>query len=151
LISLFDTQTDLLFAPSAIEEMVSHLLENILKVSCDEVAIHLVDKEKISELHQAYFNDPTPTDCISFPIDETVLGEVFVCPAVACEYALKHKKDPYMETALYIIHGLLHLLGYDDQDPADRLQMQRKQQRCLKQLAQDEWIMRLRPCSTVSL
>ena len=130
--------------------MVSHLLKNILKVSCEEVVIHLVDKEEISELHRTYFNDPTPTDCISFPIDDVLLGEVFVCPAVAWEYALKHKKDPYMETALYIIHGLLHLLGYDDQDRADRLQMQRKQQRCLKQLAQDEWIKRLQPCLTAA-
>ncbi len=147
--------------------MVSYLLGSILKVSCDEVAIHLVEKEEISRLHEIYFGDPSPTDCISFPIDEPLrlgrrfpsapeprspilLGEIFVCPEVACEWAKKHNKNCYAETALYIIHGLLHLLGYDDVDSADRLQMQRKQQRCLKRLAQDDWIQRLQPCLSIT-
>lgn len=87
---------------------------------CDEVAIHFVTKEVIGQLHARFFGDPTPTDCISLPIDEVDegsyrhLGEVFVCPEVACEYVRDHGGDPLTETFLYIVHGLLHLMGYDD-------------------------------------
>jgi probable rRNA maturation factor len=90
-----------------------------------EVTIHFVSKEKISALHAQFFDDPSVTDCISFPMDDEeeeyrVLGEVFVCPEVAIEYADSHQGDPLIETALYIVHGLLHLMGYDDIDEKDR-------------------------------
>lgn len=94
------------------------------KIKCDEVSLHFVNKKEIARLHEKFFNDPSPTDCISFPIDSpesrnsgySILGEIFVCPEVGIEYAKKEGLDPYREVSLYIIHGLLHLLGYDDQD-----------------------------------
>jgi probable rRNA maturation factor len=92
------------------------------------ISIHLVVKKKISTLHKQFFNDSSPTDCISFPIDSTLLGEVFVCPQVAKEYAPLH---PYVETSLYIIHGILHLLGYDDTEKKRRDAMMREQRRLL--------------------
>ena len=106
----------------------------------DEITIHLVNKEKISELHAQYFSDPTPTDCISFPlnsIDDTScgylhLGEVFVCPEVAIEYATSHNIPPLQECILYTIHGILHLLGYDDIDEEDRQKMRKAEERCMK-------------------
>ncbi len=110
------------------KEKVERLVQTFLKWKCvevDEVAIHFVDKEEISHLHDLYFNDPSPTDCISFPIDDpmeegyVVLGEIFVCPEVALEYVAKKGGDPYEEVLLYIVHGLLHLLGFDDQNPED--------------------------------
>ena len=112
-----------------------------LKVQCDEVAIHFVDKETICHLHDKFFDDPTPTDCITFPIDDKtdssfyrMLGEVFVCPEVAIEYAEQHKIDPKDEICLYVIHGLLHLLGYDDIEEDDRQIMRKKEEWCMNQL-----------------
>lgn len=95
--------------------------------TCEELSIHFVDIPTIQELHQQFFGDPSATDCISLPMDEDpnepyrVLGEIFVCPEVALEYAKSHHLDPYEETTLYIIHGLLHLLGYDDiEEPQEK-------------------------------
>lgn len=64
------------------------------KEDFEEVTLHFVDKKTISRIHGDYFDDPTPTDCISFPLDEAgepyrVLGEVFICPEVAKEYVEK--------------------------------------------------------------
>lgn len=93
--------------------------------SCDEVSIHFVGTKKICSLHRIYFDDPSVTDCISFPIDNeegdpySVLGEVFVCPQTACNYVKKHGGALYEEITLYIVHGLLHLLGYDDIEEDD--------------------------------
>jgi probable rRNA maturation factor len=111
-----------------------------------------VNKEKISNLHQQFFDDPSPTDCISFPIDTTkarkkefsVLGEIFVCPKVAIEYATAHTIDPYLELSLYTVHGLLHLLGYDDLDPKQRKEMRREEKRCLKLLTEQNRLIKSR-------
>ena len=102
----------------------------------DEVAIHFVTREAICSLHSDHFNDPSPTDCISFPVVEEdplasyrLLGDVFVCPSVAKEYAEQHNKNPYEELTLYIVHGLLHLLGYDDLEEKERTRMRAAEKR----------------------
>lgn len=109
---------------------------------CDEVSVHFVETAEICHLHGEFFGDPSPTDCISFPMDEDeddigmcVLGDVFVCTSTAVEYAKEHKCDPYQETALYIVHGLLHLMGYDDMNDEDRLEMRSAEERHMKNLA----------------
>ena len=76
---------------------------------------------------------------MSFPIDPPsedrdfhhVLGEIFVCPKVAVEYALENDLDPHKELTLYVIHALLHLIGYDDIDESDRKKMREEEKRCL--------------------
>lgn len=107
----------------------------------DEVALHFVSTSVICRLHAQYFNDPAPTDCISFPIDNSqepegyrMLGDVFVCPETAMEYAVKKQADPYQELILYVIHGLLHLFGYDDIDPKQRREMRAAERRLQRHL-----------------
>ncbi|HLB52742.1 MAG TPA: rRNA maturation RNase YbeY [Chlamydiales bacterium] len=109
-------------------------LVDYLKINCDELSLFLVSKNRISSLHKQFFGDPTPTDCISLPLDENYLGDLFVCPAVAIDYAKKKGLDPYEETLLYIIHSLLHLRGYDDLDPKKRRVMRKKEKRCMNHL-----------------
>lgn len=143
IVNIFDQQSALPLSHRPIEQAVQAVLAFEERV-CDEVAIHFVDTLSISRLHHHYFNDPSPTDCISFPIDEgkelspySVLGEVFICPEVAIKYAQKHEKDPYEETTLYLVHGLLHLLGYDDLNSEERKvmkQAERDHMRNLKKL-----------------
>ena len=124
-ISIYSRQKDLSISRVSVRKLVNFVLEDE-KV---EVAVHFVGKKKISQLHQQFFDDPSPTDCISFPIGGDFLGEIFVCPQVAKEY---DPKNPYLECSLYVIHGLLHLLGYDDIQREDRVKMQRAQRRLLK-------------------
>jgi probable rRNA maturation factor len=140
IIDILDRQTALKFSLDSVKKIVKAVLKEEGE-SCDELSIHFVDKAEITKLHADYFNDPTPTDCISFPIDEEeeaspyrLLGEVFVCPETAIEYAQKHKGDPYEETKLYLIHGLLHLMGYDDIEEADRQEMRNAEERHLQRL-----------------
>jgi len=128
-------------------DQIEHLVQTFLSwkaVECDEVSIHIVDTAKITHLHELYFSDPTPTDCISFPIDAPeekgntykILGEVFVCAEVAQNYAQKHQLSPHKEVSLYIIHGLLHLLGYDDQDQTSEPMMRDEEKSALHYLEQ---------------
>lgn len=121
-------QTDLKIDPNQITPLAQAVIA-YEGFHTDEVAIHIVSNEEMCELHNDYFDDPSPTDCISFPMDNddpsgfNTLGDVFVCPKIAIEYATEHKIDPYEELTLYIVHGLLHLMGYDDIEDEDREEM----------------------------
>lgn len=116
-----------------ITSIVKSILE-FLKVDCEEISIYFVTEKEITKLHDQFFQDPTPTDCISFPIDEKHLGEIFVCPSVAISYAKKRGIDPFKETILYLIHGILHLIGHDDLDPKSKKIMRRMEQKCINYL-----------------
>ncbi|MFI5333549.1 MAG: rRNA maturation RNase YbeY [Chlamydiales bacterium] len=136
-------QTDLPLSKSEVVTFVSKILE-MLKVVCDAVAVHFVTEQEIAKLHQIYFDDDSVTDTISFPLDSpgTVplchLGEVFVCPSVARKYSKRHGLDPYEETMLYLTHGILHLLGYDDQDPKSRKKMRAMERKCMQLLLRSD-------------
>ena len=138
-VNIFDEQPSLSFSQSKVKELVCEVI-TFEREFCDEVNIYFVNKDKISELHGTYFNDDSPTDCISFPMDEKmeggtrILGEVFVCPEIAVEYAKAHGVDPYTETSLYIVHGLLHLMGYDDIKEQDRGTMREAEARHMENL-----------------
>lgn len=123
--------------------LIKSICKEVIKLEnqkVDEVFLHFVSTQEICRLHQNFFNDPTTTDCISFPIDDEteqsyrVLGEVFICPQTAIDYSFRRQKDPYEELILYVIHGLLHLMGYDDIDEADKKLMRKVEKRHLLHL-----------------
>ncbi len=133
LIQIYNCQKDLKLSKSSAKALVRSTLYQ-LKVSCEEVSIYFVSKKRIAQLHRRFFQDPSSTDCISFPLDEKHLGEVFVCPAVAIQYAQKKKLDPYRETSLYVVHGLLHLFGHGDLEKKERITMRKKEKSCMRHL-----------------
>lgn len=146
-----DRQSDLPLSVQAIKAIVSTVLA-FEGHHCDEVSIYIVSTQEICELHEQVFDDPSPTDCISFPMDgidgndilgsPCVLGEVVVCPKTAIEYAEAHRGDPYQEVTLYIVHGLLHLLGYDDIASHDRIVMRAAEQRHMTHLRELNLLLR---------
>jgi probable rRNA maturation factor len=117
------------FFSTLIKEVLS-----FLNVNCKEISIYFTTEEEISKLHDEFFQDPTPTDCISFPLDDEHLGEVFVCPSVALDYAKKHDILPIQEVVLYVIHGILHLIGYDDMDPKSKKIMRAQEKKCMNHI-----------------
>lgn len=117
-IHVYNSQKDLKISAPSVKKAV-HAALAFYCISCDELSIHFISERRICRMHCDYFNDPTPTDCISFPMDSPdekncFLGEVFVCPKTAKGYVEKNGGDPYIEVTLYVVHGLLHLIGYDD-------------------------------------
>ncbi len=81
----------------------------------DAVEISIVDDPAIARVHADYLNDPTPTDAITF-----LYGEILVSCDTAARYAAEHKLEKEEELFRYIVHGLTHLHGYLDYEPADR-------------------------------
>lgn len=139
-VSVIDRQSVLTIDASSLIPLVESVLA-AEKQECDEVGIYFVESQELCTLHAQFFGDPSPTDCISFPIEDApefsgyrILGEIFVSPLAAMEYAAKKQSDPYRELTLYVVHGLLHLIGYDDMERETRVAMRAAERRHMQRL-----------------
>ena len=144
-IELHKAQKDLPVSAWKMKKAARQLL-SYLQVETDLLIIHAVTQKCIARLHKRFFDDPTPTDCISLPIDAPedaatgchVLGEIFLCPAMAKIYAKKYGTSTEEEFLRYLIHGVLHLIGYNDMQRKDRLVMKKKEEDCLSYLKRNQ-------------
>jgi probable rRNA maturation factor len=96
------------------------------------VSLLLTDDAGIAQLHADYLGDPTPTDVMSFDVDDT--AEIVVSVQTARRVAAERGHRARAELALYVVHGLLHTLGYDDLAARDRARMRRAERAVLQQL-----------------
>ncbi len=146
-VSLYDHQKDMSIKPDQVPEIVTQVVANENQTA-HEASVYFITDDEMRAMHLTHFNDPSPTDCISFPMDDSnekhyrVLGEVFVCPKTALLYAKKHQQDPYRELTLYLVHGLLHLMGYDDIEEEDRLKMRQAEARQMELLEKSGYLLR---------
>ncbi len=116
-----------------VKEKVAEFIADVLfylKKSEYEVSVYIVGSSKMKKLHREFFNDPSDTDCISFSQYEgtrvkasRLLGDVFVCWNQVCKQAKQYNQKPKEELYYCIIHGILHLLGYDDVEPEAKKKM----------------------------
>jgi probable rRNA maturation factor len=100
-----------------------------------ELSILLVDEDTMSAYHEKFLGEPGPTDVLSFPMDELrpaedgeeppvgLLGDIVLCPAVTDRQAREHGRTPEQEAEYLLVHGLLHLLGYDHAEPQEKADM----------------------------
>ncbi|HET6790383.1 MAG TPA: rRNA maturation RNase YbeY [Actinomycetota bacterium] len=110
-----------------------------------ELSVSFVETGEIEELHERFMDEPGPTDVLSFPLEETdgpandgakvgasvgdgtrQLGDVVVAPA---EAERNNPADPDGEIRLLLVHGILHLLGYDHEEEDGRTRMWERQER----------------------
>ena len=91
-----------------------------------EVSVSIVSPAAMSRVHVDFLGLEGPTDVITFPY-----GEILVCAVIAQENAARYGNTFDDELALYVIHGLLHLNGFDDLSPAVARQMRNRQAKIL--------------------
>lgn len=107
-----------------------------------EISLAFVDNTTIHRLNKRYLDDDEPTDVLSFPLSEpharTLSGELVIGAEVALAQADERGYDVHAELALYVIHGLLHLCGYDDKTGSGAAEMRERETRYLKQLGLPE-------------
>ncbi|MFT4605494.1 MAG: putative rRNA maturation factor [Rhodothermales bacterium] len=90
------------------------------------VGVILSRREAIHEMNRDFLQHDYPTDVLSFPIVEdrdALEGEVYVDLDMAAERASEFGESFRREGARYVVHGVLHLAGYDDATPAERTHM----------------------------
>ncbi|RME88802.1 MAG: rRNA maturation RNase YbeY [Planctomycetota bacterium] len=102
-----------------------------LEIQDKEISLVFVDNQEIQGLHQQFLGINEDTDVLSFPLadnpEDPFLGEIVVSAEKAEEEAKSRGHSFKEELLLYSIHGLLHLLGYDDHKEEDRKEMEETQ------------------------
>lgn len=94
----------------------------------DDATMHRVNRDSLDHDH--------PTDVLSFPMadDPVLVGEILLSADTARREAAARGHPAYHELLLYAVHGVLHLLGYDDHDPKARARMRRAERAALAAL-----------------
>ena len=115
-----------------------HALKS-LSFSRGRLEIAVVDAEEMAVQHRQWKKLDGPTDVLSFDLRDAeqsghIDGQLIVCEQVARDEAQRRLVDWQDELTLYVIHGCLHLCGYDDHDPDDAAAMHRKEDQLLTEL-----------------
>jgi probable rRNA maturation factor len=110
------------------------------------VALVFIDEQQMAELNRSHMGKDGPTDVLSFPIETATpgspprrspggppieLGDIFISPSVVRGNAERQGVPFEDELALMVVHGLLHLLGWDHEDEAEAVRMESRERELL--------------------
>jgi probable rRNA maturation factor len=105
-----------------------------------ELAVEVVSASRMRALNRRYRGKDKPTNVLSFPaapapgVKPRPLGDVVICPAVLRREALAQGKREVAHWAHLVVHGTLHLIGYDHEIDSDATRMERREVAVLKKL-----------------
>jgi probable rRNA maturation factor len=102
------------------------------EIMAASISLAIVDDPTIAKLHQQFLGDPDPTDVLSFLLEsspEMLEGEVIVSADTARACAPRYGCTAAEELLRYVVHGTLHLVGYDDTTPGKRAVMRKREKR----------------------
>ena len=101
-----------------------------------ELSIAFLTDPALAQLHGDFLADPSTTDVITFEGEPTfgTAGEICVSADTAQNFATQHGHEFSRELTLYVVHGWLHLAGYDDLEPAKKRKMRAAEARAMRQL-----------------
>jgi len=123
---------------------VKKLISSILKVEKKNAELNLVftDNKKIKKINKTFLGHNFATDVISFAynnasLENNISGEIIISVEMAVKLAQKLKCTIEGEIALYLVHGLLHLLGYNDKLKKDARKMHQREKELLSMYGYD--------------
>ena len=128
IIEVNDEQSQLPEDPRLVEA-VRRILEEA-SIARARISVAVVDDPTIQQLHRDYLQIDEPTDVMSFVLDRTddlLEGEVIASADTAIAAAPQFGLAPSDELLLYVIHGTLHLVGFDDVTPEKQVEMRRQE------------------------
>jgi rRNA maturation RNase YbeY len=114
------------------------LLKDEFNFAVSSLAINFISSVRIAEINNKYLNHNFSTDIITFNYSgsSNILdGEIFISTEDAVYNAKKYKVDFYTEINRLVIHGILHLIGYDDKKSSDKLLMKRIENKLVKKFS----------------
>jgi probable rRNA maturation factor len=140
-----DEQDDPL-EPGPLEQIALATMADERLPDATEVGLTLVDEPAMAALNQTHMAKTGPTDVLSFPLEDLTpglplevaeegpppfLGDVIICPSVVARNAAAEQVPFEDEMALMVVHGLLHLLGYDHVVDAEAEYMEQREREVL--------------------
>lgn len=145
-----DEQTDVPVDGTRVADLAGFVLDAESVTDRAEVSILTVDAATIADLNSRFLKRTGPTDVLAFPIEDApwraavddnggdspvLLGDVVLCPEVARRNAPSHAGTFEGEIDLLVVHGLLHLLGYDHHNDTDAERMEGRERQLLVRFA----------------
>lgn len=142
-----------------LKRMVAELFAE-LEISEAELGIRLVGAKEMARVNWQFLQHEGSTDVITFDhaapgadagTRANLNGELFVCVDDAIEQAGQFKTNWQSEVVRYVVHGILHLLGYDDLKPALRREMKREENRLVRWLEKRFSLAELSPAGKIGV
>ena len=136
-ITVEDLQKRIPLKPQAILRAAKKILRHE-KVKTADLSIVIVPDSRIKLLNKKYLNEVHPTDVLSFDFlseernPKQISGEVIISADTAVRNARIYHTSVHQEVLLYVVHGILHLLCYDDHDGEDIRKMRGKEEVLMK-------------------
>ena len=116
-------------------DVLVNKISGILKLPEKTISFLLCDDREIKKFNKKFFNRNVVTDVIAFALeDDTYFGEIIISVERALKVCAKYGNNWQDEFATYVIHGILHILGYDDTTAAKKKIMFKKQDEILLSL-----------------
>jgi len=116
----------------SLSSLARHVLDKEGLDESAELSILLIGADHIRRLNARFAGNDYATDVLSFPMmddeeaNESMLGDVVLCPEIARANAEKLNHSLDRELNVLLVHGILHLLGYDHQGKTDQSEMERR-------------------------
>lgn len=119
-----------------LRKIVRALLVDLLQIRSCDLALYVIGPSEMTRLNETFLRHRGSTDVLAFDYSEpprlaAVRGEIFICADEAKIQAARYHTTWQSELVRYLVHGVLHLRGYDDQHPVTRRQMKRMENRLL--------------------
>ena len=131
-VEISDQQDGMVIDHEQIEQAITEVLLGE-SIATAEINVAIVDNAQIHETNRQFLNHDGATDVITFPWDEPdgFGGDIMVSAETATDVSSEYGWSPMDELRLYVIHGVLHLAGYDDHTDGDRAEMRQRETKYL--------------------
>jgi probable rRNA maturation factor len=141
-VTLYDRQRTRTIARRFLLTVIQNLLTSQLRLYNVDIVVRLVNAAEMTNLNETRLHHAGSTDVITFDYSDStsspmLVGELFVCVDEAILQARRFKVTWQTELVRYIVHGVLHLRGFDDTRAAARRRMKSEEDRLVRELARD--------------
>ena len=135
---MLDEQDDLVVDLEKVQTVCERILDDG-GVKSGKINVVLVNSDTIRQFNRDFLQHDYPTDVISFLTEDRrnegyLEGEILACTEIAKERAEEFTWTAEEELLLYVVHGMLHLIGFDDVTPEQQAVMQEKERTYLATL-----------------
>jgi probable rRNA maturation factor len=108
------------------------------KLGTGNLSIAFVDRAAMRRVNRQFLNHDFDTDVLAFPLDGDLIGELVISTDYAAKEAKARRLPVIEEVSRYVVHGILHLAGYDDSKPMAKARMWKKQEAYLSHRDRDQ-------------
>ncbi|KPU27948.1 heat-shock protein [Caloranaerobacter sp. TR13] len=143
---LIDNRQDKVVIEEDVKEAVKNVILECFKLeglsTNYEISVSFVDNEEIRQLNREYRGKDSPTDVLSFPMEDDIidqdytpiLGDIVISAERALQQSVEFGHSFKREVAYLTAHSMFHLMGYDHETEEEKLEMRQKEKEVMKRL-----------------